>query len=248
MVVRLVTSVEIANIARECGFDSLYIDLEHSSLSLETASQICMAALDAGVAPFVRVPSHGPEYVSRALDGGALGVIAPHVGNAAEAAAVVRNAKFPPIGDRSVTAGIPHLGFRTIPAAEFRRHLNEQTVVVVMIETEAALEEVDAIAAVPGVDVLLIGTNDLCADMGIDGEFDSERVDDAYRRVIAACERHGKWAGVGGLASRPDLLAKYVAAGARYVSSGADLSFILSAGKQRAKEIRELKHGRGAPE
>jgi 2-keto-3-deoxy-L-rhamnonate aldolase RhmA len=112
--------------------------------------------------------------------------------------------------------------------------------VIVMIETEAALGELDAIAAVPGVDVLLIGTNDLCADLGIDGEFDNERVADAYRRVIAACERHGKWAGIGGLASRPDLMAKYVSEGARYVSSGADLSFILSAGKQRAKQIREL--------
>ena len=241
MVVRLVTSIEIAAIARACGFDSLYVDLEHSPLSLYTTSQISIAALEAGVAPFVRVPTHGPEYISRVLDGGALGVIAPHVTTATEAAAIVRHSKFPPLGDRSVTAGIPHLGYRNVPAAEMRRHLNEQTVVIVMVETQAALDEVDDIAAVPGVDVVLIGTNDLCADMGIDGQFDHASVARAYQVVIEACRRHGKWAGIGGLASRPDLIAKYVAAGARYVSSGADLSFILSAGKQRATEIHELK-------
>src|SRR5262249_35035232 len=99
MTVRLGGNVEIASIAKTAGFDTLYIDVEHSSFSLETTSQICIAALAVGIAPFVRVPSHRPEHVSRVLDGGALGVIAPHVRSAEEARAVVRAAKFPPLGD-----------------------------------------------------------------------------------------------------------------------------------------------------
>lgn len=240
MVVRLIHSIEVANIAKACGFDSLYVDLEHSSFSLETTSQICMAALDAGVAPFVRVPSHGSEYVSRVLDGGALGVIAPHVANAEEARAVVRHAKFPPLGNRSVTVGIPHLRFRNWPPAEARRVLNEETMVVSMIETPQALERVDEIAAVEGVDIVMIGTNDLCAELGIDGQFEHEKVAQAYARTIAACRRHGKTAGIGGLASKPRLIQKFISQGARYVSSGADLSFVLSAGKARAEEIRAM--------
>ena len=93
--VRLVRSVEIARIAKTAGFDSIYVDVEHSSLSLETTSQICIAALEIGSAPLVRVPSTRPEHVSRALDGGVLGVIAPHIRSATEAREVVSSSKYP---------------------------------------------------------------------------------------------------------------------------------------------------------
>ncbi len=243
MIVRLVHSIEIATIARACGFDSLYVDLEHCSFSLETTSQICMAALDAGVTPFVRVPGFGSEYVSRVLDGGALGVIAPHVGGAADAELVVRNARFPPHGNRSVSVGMPHLRFRTWPMAEARRILNEETTVVAMLETPDAVERADEIAAVDGVDILMIGTNDLCAEMGIDGQFEHEKVKAAYAHTIAACRKQGKAVGIGGLASKPALMAEFIAMGARYVSSGADLSFILASGRARAQEIRAMPTG-----
>src|SRR5258708_20855470 len=78
MTVRLVRSIEIARLAKAAGFDSIYVDVEHSSLSLETTGQICIAAMEIGIAPFVRVPTARPEHVSRALDGAALGVIARH--------------------------------------------------------------------------------------------------------------------------------------------------------------------------
>lgn len=238
MVVRLVQSVEIVNIAKSCGFDALYVDLEHSSFSLQAAAQICVAALDAGVAPLVRVPTHGPEYVSRVLDGGALGVIAPHVNSADEAREVVRNAKFPPLGNRSVTVGLPHLRFTSWEPLAARQALNDATVVITMIETPEALSHVEEIAAVDGVDILMIGTNDLCAELGIDGQFDHPLVADAYARLIRACQLHGKTAGVGGLAGRPDLIAQMVANGARFVSAGADLSFVLAGGKAAAKTAR----------
>src|SRR5215831_13882367 len=118
MTVRLVRNVEIASIAATAGFDTLYIDVEHSSFSLETTSQICIAALGVGIAPFVRVPSHRPEHVGRVLDGGALGVIAPHVRSAEEARAVVRAAKFPPLGERSAAGALPHLRYRSLPQAQ----------------------------------------------------------------------------------------------------------------------------------
>lgn len=243
MIVRLVHSVEIAGIAKACGFDSLYIDLEHCSFSMQTTSQICIAALDAGVTPFVRVPSHEAEFVSRVLDGGAMGVIAPHVSDAEAARRVVANAKFPPFGNRSVTVGIPQLRFRNWPLAEARRVMNQETTVVAMIETPDALAKADEIAGVEGVDIVMIGTNDLCAEMGIDGQFEHQKVKDAYARVIDACRKHGKAAGIGGLASKPKLIEEFVARGAHYVSSGADLSFILAAGTARAKEIRSMKVG-----
>jgi len=111
MTVRLVRGVEIARIARAAGFDTLYIDLEHNSFSLDTAGQICLAALEVGITPLVRVPANTPEYISRVLDGGALGIIAPHVHTAAEAREVVGYARFAPLGQRSYGGNMPHLGY-----------------------------------------------------------------------------------------------------------------------------------------
>jgi 4-hydroxy-2-oxoheptanedioate aldolase len=131
MTVRLVRQIEIAQIAATAGFDTLYIDVEHASVSLETTSQICIAALAAGIAPFVRVPANTPEYISRMLDGGALGIIAPHVGSAAEARAVVDAAKFPPLGSRSAAGAGPQLQYRAFPVAEANAALNDATTVMV---------------------------------------------------------------------------------------------------------------------
>jgi 4-hydroxy-2-oxoheptanedioate aldolase len=241
MTVRLVRGIEIARIARTAGFDMLYIDLEHSSFSLDTTGQICMAALDAGIAPFVRVPANTPEYIGRVLDAGALGIIAPHVRSAAEARAVVAAAKFPPLGERGNPGTLPQLQFRSFPAAETYAAVNDATMVVVQCESAEALERMDEIVAVEGVDLVLMGVNDLLADWGIPGQYDDPRVRDAYARVIAACRSRGKHVGVGGLASRPDLVAEYVRMGGRYVSTGTDLSFLLAAATERARQVQEIK-------
>jgi len=240
MTVRLTRSIEIARIAKTAGFDSIYVDVEHSSLSLETTSQICIAALEIGIAPFVRVPSTRPEHVSRALDGGALGVIAPHVRSAEEARQVVFSAKYPPLGGRSAGGPLPHLGYRSFPAAEVNAAMNEATMVVVQFETADAVERAEEIAAVEGVDLVLIGTNDLLADMGLAGQYEHERVRQAYARTLAACGKHGKHVGVGGLATRPKLAAEFVRMGARYVSTGTDLAFLLAESAARAKQVHEI--------
>ena len=241
MTVRLVLNVEIARIARTAGFDTLYVDLEHSSFSIDTCGQICMAALEAGIAPFVRVPANTPEYISRVLAGGALGVIAPHIRSADEAKAVVRVAKFPPLGERSNAGGLPHLHFRAFPVAEAYAALNDATMVIVQFESAEALAQAEEIVAVDGVDMVLVGLNDLLADWGIPGEYDHPRVREAYAKTIAACRQRGKHCGVGGLATRPDLAAEFVKMGARYVSTGTDLAFLLSACAARAQQVKEIK-------
>jgi 4-hydroxy-2-oxoheptanedioate aldolase len=240
MIVRLVRTVEIAQIAKTAGFDSFYVDMEHNGFSFETTGQLCMAGLAAGIDPFVRVPSISPHDISRALDGGALGVIAPHIHSARDAEHVVRAAKFAPLGDRSIAGGLPHLQFRTFCATETINALNEATMVVIMIESAKALAEVDEIAAVEGVDLLLIGTNDLCSSLGIPGQLDHDKVRSAYAKAMDACRKHGKHLGVGGLSAYPRLAGEFVKMGARYVSAGTDLSFLLSAATAKAKQVREF--------
>jgi 4-hydroxy-2-oxoheptanedioate aldolase len=236
--VRLTRGIEIARIAKTAGFDSLYVDMEHSSFSLETTGQICMAALEAGVTPFVRVP--GIAEVSRVLDAGSLGIIAPHIRSAEEARGYVRAAKFPPLGERSAAGPLPHLHYRSFPVAEADAALNAATTLMVQFESEEAIAKADEIAAVDGVDMVMIGSNDFLADCGLAGQFEHARLREAYAKTIAACRKHGKHVGVGGLASRPQLAAEFVRMGARYVSTGTDLGFLLAAAAAKAKEVRDI--------
>jgi 2-keto-3-deoxy-L-rhamnonate aldolase RhmA len=238
MTVRLTRGIEIARLAKTAGFDSLYVDLEHSSLSLETTGQICIAALEVGIAAFVRVPQL--ELAQRVLDGGALGIIVPDVRSAAQAREAVRYAKYPPLGERGFASALPHFGFRSLPAREFCPVLDAATMVIVQFESAEAIENADAIFAVDGVDMVLFGTNDLTADMGIPGDYEHPRVREAYVRAIAAAKKHGKHVGVGGLGSRPKLIAEFVKMGARYVSTGTDLGFLLSAATEQARQVRAL--------
>jgi 4-hydroxy-2-oxoheptanedioate aldolase len=239
MTVRLVHGIEIARIAKTAGFDSLYVDMEHSSFSFGTTSQICMAALQVGVTPLVRVP--GVDEVQRVLDGGALGIIAPHVRTPDEARQYVRAAKYPPLGERSNAGPLPQLQYRSFPIPEANAAVDAATMVVVQFESDEALTNADKIVAIDGVDMVLIGTNDLLADWGIPGQYDNERVRNAYETTIAACRRYGKHAAVGGLTTRPNLVADFVRMGARYVSTGTDLNFLLGASIAKAKDVRDIK-------
>lgn len=139
------------------------------------------SALYAGISPIVRVPSKDSLFVSRVLDGGTLGVIVPHIHSVQDSSDIVAATKFQPIGSRSSTNGLPHYQFRTIPTKVSNPIMNDATMVVLMIETLEALELVDEIAAVEGVDsqALLIGTNDLTAEMGITGDYENPKVIEA---------------------------------------------------------------------
>jgi len=237
--VRVFEGIEIAHIAKSCGFDALYIDLQHSALSMETTSQQCIAALGVGITPIVRVPNCEQEYVSRVLDGGAMGVTIPEVNSSADVKKAVSYSKFPPIGERSTGGGLPQLQYRNWPQAETFEVMNAATTLLVNIETPSALDCVEEIAAVGGLDVLMIGTNDLCAGFGIPGQHGHELIRKAYARVIAAGRRHGKYVGVGGISDRK-LIAEYVDLGARVVSCGSDLSAIMTAGNERVRFVRSL--------
>ena len=109
------------------------------------------------------------------------------------------------------------------------------------VESAAALEAVEDIVAVDGIDMALIGANDLLADLGLPGQYDHPRLAQAYERTIAACRRRGRHVGIGGLGTRPDLVEKFVKLGARFVSTGNDLAFLLAECTRRARQVKELK-------
>jgi 4-hydroxy-2-oxoheptanedioate aldolase len=241
--VRAARTVEIAKMMKSCGYDWLFIDLEHGTMSLEFASTISVAALDTGIAPIVRVPFMQHHMATRALDGGALGIVMPHVDTLEQAREIADHLKYPPMGHRSVAGGQAIFDFKPMKIAELIAESNAATLVVVMLETPTAIANADKIAAVPGIDVLLIGTNDLAAEMGIPGEFGHERIAAAYGSVFAACKKNGKWWGMGGVYNQP-LLGKYVGMGIQMVLAGNDVGFLMAAGMARAVEMRDTARDR----
>jgi len=237
MTVRLVRTVDIASIAATAGFDSVYIDMEHSSFPLEAAGQICLACNHLGVTPLVRVPGPDPDFIARVLDSGAMGIIVPDVQSAEEARAAVSAVKHAPLGTRSLAGAAPQLNYRTLPPAQVVKELDSTSMVVVMVESRAGLDAVEEIAAVDGVDIVLVGANDLSVELGIAGQMDDPQIHEAYLRVIAACKANGKTAGLGGIGGRPDLIRTYLDLGAGYVSTGNDISFLSAAAAQKRHQF-----------
>jgi 2-keto-3-deoxy-L-rhamnonate aldolase RhmA len=234
---RQARTVDTAQMMKTAGFDWLFIDCEHNSMGTDTAAQIASASLAVGITPVVRVAGKEHWLASRMLDNGAQGVVVPHVESDSEAKRIADHCRFPPLGHRSMGGGLQQLGFAPVPVGDAARIVNEETLVVVMLESPRGIENCEAIAAVPGIDALLIGTNDLCMEMGIPGQFDDPRIREAYTKVIAACRKHGKFPGMGGMYT-PELLERHIGMGVQLILSGSDFSLLMQAGKARAGLVR----------
>ncbi|POA81051.1 aldolase [Pseudomonas sp. FW305-E2] len=237
MTVRLVRTVDIASIAYTAGFDSIYIDMEHSSFPLDAAGHICMACIGLGVTPLVRVPGVDPHFITRVLDAGAMGIVVPSVQSAADAQAVVRAAKHPPLGLRSVAGAPPQMHYRSMPSAETTRQLDDASLIIAMIESPEGLAAVNEIAAVEGIDILLVGASDLSTALGLPGQVDHPQVQEAFLRTLEACRAHKKVLGVGGLGNHPEQMKKLLAMGAQYVSTGNDITFLVAAATQKRMQF-----------
>ena len=235
-------SAEAPMIAAACGFDAIFIDLEHSATSLETAAMIAVAALPLGVTPIVRVPSHEPFHAARALDAGAQGIMIPHVQNADEAAAIVQHLRFPPLGHRSAYGTGPALGYAAVGQGEVNGVLNREELVIAMLETPEAIEEADAIAAVPGIDMVHIGALDVSNMMGIPAAYRDPRMQDVFRKIADACAAHGKAMGVGGARGDSALQQDLVRLGVRYLTTGSDVSYLMAAARAEVGALRAMKH------
>ncbi|TMJ00092.1 MAG: aldolase [Alphaproteobacteria bacterium] len=226
-----------AMIAAAADHDWLFIDMEHGAFSVQEATQLCIAALPTGITPIVRICAGALDEGTRCLDNGALGVVVPHVDTAARAKEIADAFRYPPLGHRSWGGPPAAFGYRAPGNAEAQAALNETILVVAMIESPQAVANAKEIAAVEGIDALLIGTSDLSAEMGISGQIDHPRVAEAYASVGAACRDHGKALGMGGIYDK-DVASRFIKGGARFILSGSDHTYVLTGAKARAETLR----------
>jgi 2-keto-3-deoxy-L-rhamnonate aldolase RhmA len=234
--IRNARTAEIVRIAKTAGFGLVWIDLEHSSISIDCAVQIVASAADLGLEAWVRIPERDYGVIGRLLDGGATGIIAPRVETAEEAQKVVNAARFPPRGQRSQTALLPQAKYRRMSASELMRCAELATTVHILIESAEGVRNAEAIAAIDGVDVLHVGMNDLSVDLGHVDHLRHADMFDACKRVIAAAHSRGKLAVVGG-SSDPALFIELLNAGAVPLVFAAIDTDVLAAGlTQRATD------------
>ena len=134
----------------------------------------------------------------------------------------------------------PALGYQSLPLGEINARLNQQTLLIAMLETPQGIERADEIAAVPGIDVLLIGSNDLCTELGIPGQLRHPRLREAYQAVAKACTAHGRVLGSGGIRGDVELQGDLVTMGARFIIAGSDVGYLMSAARKDAEALRKL--------
>lgn len=236
--VSLLRGAAVPMLAKSAGYDWIFIDREHGSLTEDDAAQLCLAALPHGITPIVRVCEGSIDEATRALDTGAQGIVIPHVDTAERARAIATALRFPPRGTRSWGGGTSVWNLRPPPIPEAMEQADNELLLAVMIETPEAVANASAIAAIPGIDALLVGSPDLSISMGIAGQFGHARICEAYAALADACARHGKALGLGGIYD--DVLAReYIRAGCRLILAGNDQGLMLAAATARAALLRD---------
>jgi 2-keto-3-deoxy-L-rhamnonate aldolase RhmA len=210
----------IARICANAGAEFVMYCMEHTGAGFETLKPQFALCRALGVVPLVRVPATEYHFVARALDVGALGVMVPLVDTREQAERIVSFTRYPPEGRRGAAFGFAHDEYQGGDVLEKMRAIHQRTLVICMIETRAGLDNVEAIAAVDGVDVIWLGHFDLTNFLGIPGQFSHPQYRDAVQRIAAAATRHGKSAGY--MAASAELGREYLDHGFRMIATGTD--------------------------
>jgi 2-keto-3-deoxy-L-rhamnonate aldolase RhmA len=229
---RLTRTTDIAAMLRDCGYDWMFLDLEHGPLGMDQITQTALAGVEAGVTPLVRMADAAPGPIHRVLSNGAMGIIVPHVDDPETAAAVARQCRFPPLGERSVPGIVPQLGYAPRSFADAAKLLDPVTLCAVMIESRAAVAAVDEIASVEGVDILFVGASDLTFQLGKPSVYDDPEMVDAMQKVADAARRHGKIAGFGGVADAT-MARRYIDMGMHFILASNDQTMFLQGARAR---------------
>jgi 2-keto-3-deoxy-L-rhamnonate aldolase RhmA len=219
------------------GAEFILYDMEHSGVGFETmkAQFACCRGLD--LVPFVRVPAGDYHFIARALDIGAMGIMVPMVETAEQARAIVDCTRYPPKGRRGAAFNVAaHDDYSGGAETDKIAQANARTMVIALVETARGIENVQAIAAVEGVDVVWLGHYDLTNFLGIPGEFDNPKFHEAVDRLVEACQAHGKTPGF--LAGNDKWARDFRARGFRMIAYGVDAMLMQTA---LADGIRILK-------
>ncbi|MCA9092919.1 MAG: hypothetical protein KDA68_05500 [Planctomycetaceae bacterium] len=231
-------SGEVARIYSAVGFDFVFIDMEHSAFTVETVAELIRAARAVEIVPIVRVPQAEYVWVSRVLDNGAQGVIVPRVNTPQQVRDIVSWTKYPPHGIRGYACTTAQTEGEGISPADFIRHNNEQTLLVIQFERREAIENIEEMLSIPGVDVACMGCMDLSIDLGIPGEVDHPEMVAAMERVVEVAARNNIASGI--IAADMEFVSKWIERGMRFASYATDAFHLSEAARAAADRLRRV--------
>lgn len=229
----------IAELAGYMGYDCLWLDMEHKPCTQMEVFHMIQGARASGIDCLVRVRKQGYLDYFRALEDGAAGIMVPHVKSAEEAREIVRNAKYPPVGKRGIDMAGADSRYMMDGGKANMEFANRETFVMIQIEDKEALDELDEIAAVEGIDAFFVGPGDLSASLGVYGEPNSPVLEEAIQKVATAAKKYGKWWGIP--VGSPELGQKYLDMGASFLNYSSDLGAIFREFKRAYNEFSVLK-------
>ena len=227
----------IAKIVESAGVDFVLIDMEHGGLDIGRVNDLLSWFKATPVTPFVRVPSSDYHFIARLMDLGALGVMVPNVKTPQQAKEVVDAMRYAPEGQRGLGLGSSHNDY--VPPEDscaYMQEANRNNMVICQIESTEAMDNLEAIAATPGVDVLWVGHFDLSSSMGIVAELQDERFVEALKKVADAARRHGQAAGI--QPANIESAREWMALGYNLISFGVDHGVYRSALRATVQELR----------
>lgn len=229
-------TAEIPKMYAAANMDWVFLDSEHSPFSSDTLHELIRAYLMTDVNVVVRVCDFQYDLVARALDSGAEGIIFPRSEDPDQLAHAIRGAKFPPQGRRGYGLGPPQVGYRSMTFSEIMSHANEQTLLIAQIESTKALERLDELAAVEGLDVLLVGPADLSISLGVPSNWKHPKLVEAIDRVIAACNERGIFPAI--QVRNFELAEFWIDRGMKLIGCGNDLAVLWEAVSGLGKQLR----------
>ena len=227
----------VVELYQDAGYDCLLIDREHTPLNTETVCEHIRISRALGLPVMVRAADDSYHELCRTLDQAPDGIYVPRISSRAQVEEIVRNISYPPKGVRGVAGSTCPVGkyYGWSHVTEQMRTVNDLLVFGIQIETKEALDDLDGILSVPGVDIAVIGGDDLSARMGIPGQWDTEVFHQAVEEVFAACNRHGVLPGIAG--GDPETIAHWISIGARVIWYASDIYLLWAAA---SKQITDL--------
>jgi 2-keto-3-deoxy-L-rhamnonate aldolase RhmA len=231
-------SVGWTTVFAHCGFDFLFIDMEHSMRSIERIGDLIWSAVHAGINPVIRVPSPQRFYISRVLDAGANSFIVPRVETIEQVESAIQFALYPPEGDRSLAGS--GRNFNLLPQKDLKQATktsNQETLISIQIETTKGLDNIEEIVKHPRIDMVFIGPADLSLTLGIPGQFDHRDFVNAVDRIIEVTLRHGH--SVGMQSMNVDYSKKMMKKGLRFVCCGGAIGLIRQHGAEMVKQLKD---------
>jgi 2-keto-3-deoxy-L-rhamnonate aldolase RhmA len=218
------------------GFDFVFIDMEHGNYSMETVADLIRGAKSSGIATIIRVPHLETFFISRVLDAGAEGIMVPMTSRKEQAETIVRYSKYTPLGQRGFGTQTGQTDYKPLKAIEFLKEANEHTLIVAQIETKEAIENIDSILGVEGIDVGLIGPNDLSISLGIPDQMNSETLIKAIDRVVETAKKRKKATGIH--IGNIEAIKKWRSKGMTVLAYSTDVSFQYNTSKSSLEELK----------